>query len=197
MEVLSHVITDDASAGAGFRVFMEKAWRAFFANSGHRNARGVGNHRRINLLNRTVTPLLRFWCPAWSCCQSLAKRLDAMQRRMIATIQRVPRVPCESDHSYFSRRSRLTTSTCQRMGLWSRLHGSCVISWSDHVKRHPSESHWPAVLLDYRPPSWFADRRLALGSSSSQGGRTGTRATAGGVARRWADGVQYAREALC
>ena len=60
-------------------------------------------------------------------------------------------------------------------------------------------------LLEWRGKEWLIEKRATFlpvvprsitGSLSVLAGRTGTRATAGGVHKRWHDGYDYALESL-
>ena len=128
----------------------------------------------------------------WPPTAQLETEIDQLQRKMVAMITRVPRLPDETDKKYFQRRGRLVGNTCRASGLWSDRHCLRVLSYHEHMLRDRNGA-WAKELLHTCDAEWLRRRRLAFGSSSVWAGRTETRAQSGHVPRRWHDGVVYAK----
>ena len=196
MVTLGHSQQTDGGWNASWETFHTKAWKAFFAGAGHMRARNVQTSKRINSLNRSVSMLIRFYSPAWPPCATLRKRLDAMQHSMLAIIQRVPRLPDESDAQFARRRAKAMSQSATTMGRWSRLHITCSTNWHAHLERHQGDGHWLGFLHGWRDAEWLRSRRVSVGSASALAGRTSTRRSCGGISKRWGDGIALARSDL-
>lgn len=61
-----------------------------------------------------------------------------------------------------------------------------------YIERHPNM--WVGRLLDFQDKRWLAARRLHMSAASILVGLTRTRAWSAPVARRWHDGLDFAKE---
>ena len=137
--------------------------------------------------------MITYKCTRWPYQKQLAKELDKMQNKMIASLVREPRIPDESSGDYVRRRSTSANALSRRAGKWSRIWGSRVISWEEHMKRPRNGDSLCARLYEFYGASWLQDQRLLHGTSAVSG-RTRTRVSEQRwVAQRWQLGVQYAK----
>ena len=169
--------------------------RAFFANSGAATATKLSLKDRMALLQRSVAPILNHRDARWPPNRKTAAGIDRLQRKMVASIQRVARTAGESPAGYVRRRNRLATSQIGRLGgAWSATHCRRVLEWDAHCRRPRNGSSWAAMLLDYHSETWLNDRRLECQRDSQS--RLDSRACRGAPAPRWHEGVNYAKAAM-
>ena len=103
-------------------------------------------------------------------------------------------LPGEEPAEFVKRRARLAAAACRRSGEWHRRYAARVRAWYDHLNRPLNARSWPAQLLHHRGKAWLIGQRLASGSLSLYGGRTGTRSFPGRVHARWHDGAELAEQ---
>ena len=157
--------------------------------------------KKVSKMEKAVTPQLDCRCTRWPPQRTIAGELDGMQRKMVATVMRIPRYPGEETPGYVRRRGRAAASHCKRVGTWSQRWFKRAVDWHSHLER-PRNSHtWPAKTLHHRDREWLMRRRASLlpdncNSGSCMAGRTDTRAFPGCVHMRWDDGVEFGRRQL-
>ncbi|CAK0910579.1 unnamed protein product [Prorocentrum cordatum] len=76
-----------------------------------------------------------FWANPGS-KRRIADEVDILQRRMVATIMRVPPRPGEEPACYFRKRGRAAAAECNKQGVWSRRWFWRVLDWQEHLD-HP------------------------------------------------------------
>ena len=145
---------------------------------------------RLKLLLRAVTPILDFRCSRWPPQATIASELDAVQRKMLATLLRLQPLPYETFKQFSQRRGRAARKLCVEVGLWSKRWFQRVLNWNEHIRRPHNRWTWPAQLVDYKGEAYLIERR------ASHHGRTATRAYSGFPCRRWHDGVSFAKECV-
>ena len=133
-------------------------------------------------MKRVLTPSLRYRCPRWPYRPGLAKRLDNLQREMVARCVRQQPLPYESANAYF-RRARGHAATLLSDCRWSNEWHSRLDLWHQHLQRHPEA--WASRLYRYHGPAWLRQQRIDSNSISAASGRTRTRATPGRATPRW------------
>ena len=198
---LGHTLQDTGSIRACWQNTRAAMWRGFWANPGSKAARHLTMPQRLRLLDRAVLPQMDFRSSRWPPQRRIADEVDILQRRMVATIMRVPPRPGEEPACYFRRRGRAAAAECKKQGVWSRRWFWRVLDWQDHLDRPRNGQSWAAKLSRYRDREWFIQRRASLLSSGSSAGaclagRTDTRACRGMVQTRWHDGVEFARRTV-
>ena len=150
---------------------------------------------------KSVIPQLECRCSRWPPQRMVARELDGIQRKMVATVQRIPRYPGEDLGDFVKRRGRAAASTCRTSGSWSHKWFRRALDWNAHLERPRNIHSWPAKLLHFKDRQWFIERRASLlpadcGGASCLAGRTGTRAFRGCVHTRWHDGIEFAKDHL-
>ena len=198
---LGHVLKDDGSIRNCWQNTRQSMWKAFWSNSGSRTARQLSDAQRLLLLQKSVVPPLQYRCSRWPPQRMIANELDAIQRKMIANVQRIPRYPGEDVGDFVKRRGRAAAHTCRISGPWSHKWFRRCLDWNEHLERPRNGHSWPAQLLHFRDRQWFIERRASLlpadcGSASCVAGRTSTRAIHGCVHTRWHDGIEFAKQQI-
>ena len=160
MHMLGHVVACDGGWGPDFQMFFEKAWATFFANSGSAKGKALHVGRRVNLLQRTVLPHVRWSSVLWAPCTTVERKLNGMQHTMLSICMGVARYPDETDVTYFRRRSKAVASEARKLGTWSSLHVRLCSNWQQHCVRHVHDSPWTGALLAWQDADWFQHRRL-------------------------------------
>ena len=120
-------------------------------------------------------------CTRWPATRRRLSDIRRIQSKMVAIVMQIRMQPGELAIDFFRRRARLAANQCRLHGLWHLRYLSRVVSWYDHLSRPQNAASWPALLLHFRGRAWLVAQRLAAGSTSVFGGRTGTRATPGHV----------------
>ena len=197
--VLGHVLQSDGSIRECWRKTRRAMWRAFWANPGSKNARPLDTTKRLMLLDKAVAPQLDYRCSRWPPQRAVAHELDGVHRKMVASLMRVPRYPCEDVGDFVRRRGRVAAHHCRSSGRWSKRWFKRASDWNQHLERPRNRCSWSAKLLHYMDREWFIQRRISLlptdtGSQSSLAGRTNARARRGPVHARWHDGIELAKE---
>ena len=154
-------------------------WGAFWANCGAAGAQKLPMAFRLRLLLRSVVPIFDFRCSRWPPQATIAKEVDALQRKMMAILLRTTPLPQESFEQFSRRRGRAAGSLCVEVGLWSKRWFQRAITWDAHVRRARNSHLWSASLLDFRGRQFLAERR------AFHNGRTATRTSPGFPCRRW------------
>lgn len=167
-------------------------WAAFWR---HRRKAFRGTFRsprcRHALLNKIVRPVFESRCAGWAPTASNREALDNVQKRMLAILSPTPRLPDESEQTFYRRRARAIAAQARDMGLWSSLHGKRAVGWHQHLLRERNYGSWASKLVRDRNAEWWQQRRLSQGSSSSFAGRAYTRTFPGRPATRWVESVTH------
>ena len=151
-----------------------------------------------------MTPQSDFRCSRWPPQKQVASELDCIQRKMAATMLKVPLREGEPVVDFIRRRGRIAKASCDSHGLWSQRWFDRALRWDEHLARPRNCQGWAARLRSYHDRDWFIFRRSLFApvtssresAASATAGRTGTRACRGKVHMRWHDGVEYARQNL-
>ena len=204
MPVLGHNIADNGGCRSEWSKLKPKLWGVFWKNAGSRNARMIPSEQKLRLQSRTVLASFSWQIGRWPYQKTIAVEMDALQNRMVAIIQRLPRHSEDSIESWWRRRCRQARLTCARIGNWSILWAKRVLAWHKHVQREESRGTINSMLLEFHNDEWLWHRRAAFvpenGSQSTRlsviAGRTGTRASSGPRQPRWEQGVSLAKQVL-
>ena len=108
-----------------------------------------------------------------------------------------PSIP-DDPASFARRRNREVSQIVGQSGKWSAVWKKRVLAWNAHLQRDRNKHSWAARILHYHGKDWLQEQRRmnSIGQWwSILAGRTGTRAQAGIVHKRWHDGVDLAAEA--
>ena len=167
-------------------------WRAAVLMAVARNASGIvrkcfSEDARLRLARIFAQPLLDYRACRWPCTPAVGRFVDAVQRRVVASMLEVPRLPGEDIDAWQRRRSRRAGAVARRWGLWSLRHQSRALDWYHHLCRDHVPS-MAAAALRWRGATWRRQRRLMQGSSSSEAGRLGSRVLTH-VNARWEDAL--------
>ena len=120
----------------------------------------------------------------------ITSELDALQRKMFATLLRIRPLPHETFKQFAQRRGRAARKLCSDVGLWSRRWFQRVLNWDAHIRRRHNRWTWSGQLVDYKAEAYLIERR------AFNHGRTATRTCSGFPCRRWHDGVAFAKERM-
>ena len=167
-------------------------WKSFWGNAACCNARPLPLPLRLNLLKRATQPVLDFRCSRWPPQQVIKREMDAMQRKMAATLLHVRPFAHEEPCEYVMRRNRMASALCQRFGWWSARWWKRACDWDAHIRRERNQYSWCHALAKWHDNDWLEICR-ALASGSSITSRTRTRAIRGRVHQRWESGIMLAR----
>ena len=118
-------------------------------------------------------------------CQTRAKELDGIQRRMLGIMMNLRPDHGESVDTYVRRRGTQTSALQGKMGRWSDLWPKSVLGWSEHLERPRNADTWAAMVSSIRPPTELEQRRWELG-------KVQTRRSSGWIRKRWFEAVRDA-----
>lgn len=155
-------------------------------------------------INQHLWPIFGYRCGAWPFQKTIAKHIDSLQVRLVATMNYVARSPIETDARYHSRRCNIASTAVRKTGEWSTKWALATLTWEDHEKRNTSGLLWSSLLSSTRNSTWLQERRALFVPKTSiraagwtvLAGKTATRARPGGPAVRWEDGCAAARERI-
>ena len=193
MPALGHIIQSDGGYRASWNFTQYKNWQSFFASAGSRRARGVKSNLCVNLMNRMVTPVLRFRFVCWPMGKFLLEEMGSTQKRMVACCLKIPRRPSEDSASYIRKKCREAAAHIRDEQKWSRICIKAQFGWSDHLERDRNAACWPAILKKCQSADWFDIRPTHLVHLSAGGGATQTRNVIARPARRWDEGLRWAK----
>ena len=185
---LGHTLQPDSGVRECVNSTKRGMWRAFWGNCGSTSARTIPLGLKMKLLSKACVPILDCRCSRWPPQRQIAIELDRLQTKMIATLQRVPRISGEAADAYCRRRKKAASKLSQECGIWSKRWYARAIAWDDHVGRAHNPYSWPSVLQEFQGADWLDEQRVLR---RMQG--TGTRASAGRPCMRWSDGIAFAR----
>ena len=156
---LGHILQDNGDVRACWTQTKRSMWRAFFGNCGARAAGHLDLSTRCKLLQRSVAPCLNYRNTRWPPHQQLCREVDQLQRKMLASLMRIPMLPGERPEIFARRRNRTVSARCKENGLWSIDHCRRVTEWRDHILRPANANSWAAMLYEYRGSQWPMKRR--------------------------------------
>ena len=165
--------------------------RSFYGNL-NKGLKYASRRAKFRFLRTSVQSVARFRWARWPFQVSFAKRLDRVQRSMLASVFDIKPLPEEPWDAFVQRRHTHTGRLASQCGRWSQAWAASVIAWDDHLARRHDENAWSPLLLDWHDSSWLSLRRLF--HSSGLESRTRTRAYRGKVQRRWQESVRDARD---
>ena len=131
-----------------------------------------------------------------------AIKLNQIQTKMCLIVQNLRPFEGEDLIGWSRRRWKCAHKLAAEQGLWSVKWFNRALRWDEHLERHPN--HVISPLRIWRGRDWLMQQRQSHMPAVSQfwsrltsfAGRTGTRAYAGCVHKRWHDGVAFAAETL-
>jgi hypothetical protein len=190
---LGHFVHYKCSVMPAFIQTRRLMWRAYCAKFASQKLRDVTVEKRVETLERYITPLLTFRCAGWPYQPTVAKAVDKLQVKMIGHLLYVAPWPCEQVTEYFRRRGKMAAAIAQAYGRWSTLWARRFTNWHEHCMRNHANKSWLPALFAYNDQNWLQEQRRphtpAFGISERQftlfAGRTDTRATRGAPAPRW------------
>lgn len=193
---LGHTLQNDGSVRACWLNTKSQMWRSFFANSVSAAARGLPLNSKLKLLDSATAGILRARYARWPPQMQLAREINSVQRRMIASIMRTQRKPSDIAQTFSTRRFKEAALVMNNRGHWSRQWCQAALNFDDHILRNHIGSPWTHPLRTFRDSQWLQSQRLIQQASSVLSGATGTRVARGHVFQRWENGTRFARDAL-
>ena len=195
--VLGHTLSPDASIRECWRTSQKAMWRAFWGNCKNEHLRN-NPERAMQLLQRSVYPVLAFKNSRWPPQKVISIELDRTQASMIASIKRSPPLPAEDPVHFCRRRMKEAHSIARAQATWKQKWFYRFKQWNDHLQRHPS--HPTARLIRTRDKEWLMNRRASFAVQNAIrtrawglfAGRTDTRLNNGKVVQRWENGLDFA-----
>ena len=184
---LGHHLTATGSIHCCVDTTIKQLWACFWKNIGGKDLAQIPIKYKLLLMQRSLEPLLRYKMARWPFQDTVAKRLDALQRRMIGIALHIAKRTDETPEDYVRRRGRAAGAYQTSSTAWSVLWAKLVLSWRDHILRPRNKESWAAKLTDVKAPEELAWRRACFSS------RPATRTQSGWCCRRWWEGVQYAQ----
>jgi hypothetical protein len=199
-ECLGQWLDPSSSCASAWKGCKRSMWSSFFAKLPPTRAHALTSQQMYGMMDRYVLPILLAKAPSWPAHSELCKKIGAVQNRMFSALQRVDRIPCEPDNTYFRRRANIAAHQCTEHGKWSWAALKRTINWNGHVMRQDPQLSWGRALLGYHATEWLQQQRQLFAPSSSNaarpwtlfGGRTDTRVRPGKPPTRWTEGVEFA-----
>eukprot|EP00747_Dinoflagellata_sp_TGD_P171672 gnl/TRDRNA2_/TRDRNA2_206283_c0_seq1.p1 gnl/TRDRNA2_/TRDRNA2_206283_c0~~gnl/TRDRNA2_/TRDRNA2_206283_c0_seq1.p1 ORF type:complete len:175 (+),score=15.31 gnl/TRDRNA2_/TRDRNA2_206283_c0_seq1:72-527(+) len=115
-----------------------------------------------------------------------------MQRKIAASLLCIHPNGLEEPRDFMSRRNRLSSDLCRRMGWWSDRWWRRCCEWDAHIRRERNSYSWCHALVQWHDGAWLAQRRAEASGNSTTTSRTRTRAAPGHPNQRWDDGITLA-----
>jgi len=206
MDVLGHCLQNDCGIEACFQRAFQNAWKAFFANCCSRDAARFPVSARINLIKRSVEPVLRFRWTRWPFRKDHANKLDSMQRKMLCIISGIKPNGVESAEAFIHRRGRSVARLQRSIGSWGNAWAKALLLWDEPLQKIENRHLWPAAVRRFLDPgnfdSWPSKLRGLLPPSqlalrrTFNNGRPSTRNTPGFIQRRWSESLEVATDWL-
>ena len=185
MRCLGHILTSNSAIAEDWHDAVKKVWAAYFSNM-HRGFFDASLRARLDFLNNSMRPVLRFRWSRWPYQTSYASRLDSLQRHLIAKSIVFRPQPGEDVDTYFRRRTLHCSRIAAGMGLWSTEWKTSLRLWRNHIERAHDPGHWSGHILHWHSVDWLQSQRVQH-SSGGFLGRTRTRISRGTPAKRWMD----------
>ena len=161
--------------------------RAFYANM-TLGLRSSSKATKIRFLQTCVRSISQFRWSRWPFTPTLAKKLDACQRRFLYPLFPVrPRLH-ETLQEFYTRRHRATSRLANTSGKWSRSWASDLAKWHARLERGHDNYTWSLHILQWRGGFWLEVQRL-LHSARGES-RTKTRLSRGKPSMRWEEGLR-------
>ena len=169
------------------------SWRravlaAVIRNAGGLTRRCLDDRHRCRLLDTVARPLLDYRAARWPVSSTTGRFVDAVQRRVILMLSRVPPLDGEDIDGWQRRRSRWAGDCARRWGLWSSRAEVRARAWLQHLRRERNHDSMASQALRWRGQEWRRQQRLAAGSARADAGRLGTRVLTH-VNLRWEDSL--------
>ena len=191
-DVLGHKLDDTGGIRACWIATRKAMWRSFWGNAACNQARQLPLGVRLGLVKRATVPILDFRCSRWPPQHLVAKEIGTMQRKMAATLLHVRPAALEEPRAFASRKGRLSSALCRRMGWWSVRWWRRCCDWDAHIRRERNAHSWCHALVTWHDGQWLAQRRAEASGNSSSTSRTRTRAVRGHPQQRWDSGIALA-----
>ena len=183
-DVLGHRLCPSAGDEADWREACRRLWRRYWGGAGGRRGKGLDWLSRWRDVCRCCWPVLACRAGRWCWGPGLAKRVDALQSKILVLLQGERRRAHEDINAFCLRRARRAKHDAWRSGLWSEAVARRICSWRDHVARDSAgRGSWAARAVAVRDAAWLAARRRQVGSASALAGRTETRRDGLGLVR--------------
>ena len=193
MPCLGHLVARDGSCAACWKDAFANAQRAFWKQAAHTLWRTISPVSRLKIIDRVCWPILAARAGRWCLTAGCLQQADSLQRKLIIWSRRYQKTPGEPWDAFMRRKGREARREAEERGRWSTKLCLQVVQWKGHLDRH--RDCWAWRLEQLMTKQSLMERR-----ASRQGGllagRTGTRAKACHVHKRWHAGVQVAEEHL-
>ena len=183
MKVLGTWVQNDGGIETCFAEALTSIWRAFFANCAGANVHGLPLRRKLDMVQRAVSPILRFKWTRWPFVAYRAGHLDSVQRKMFSIILGLRPGVGETMQQFVRRRGRSVGELQRQQGPWSTQWARAIVAWSEHLYRDRNANTWAAMVAKHRTPEELAERRAFFSQ------RPCTRSSGGYIKKRWFESV--------
>lgn len=186
---LGHRIDDDAGISTCFEYVAAAMFRSYYGNAS-KGLRRSSKAAKLRFLKSSVQGIAQFRWSRWPFQRTYAKRLDGIQRKMLAHMFNITPHQGEPYDAFVQRRHVHSGHLASQCGRFSQAWAGSLLSWSAHVNRRHDTGTWSAAILDWHNTTWLTQRRLL--HSSANESRTQTRAYRGCVQKRWEESLDEA-----
>ena len=185
MKTLGHWVSNTGSINHCFAQTIASAWRSFWANVGRNAFKRFSLALKKKRLSTMVFPIISFRCTRWPWTKTRARRLDAVQRKMIYIVLGIQKYATESPSEFAIRKNRFVSREIGKEDKWSVLWAKRVVSWSEHVSRNTAGACWSSAIAHFRDAADLASRR-----AQNSSGRPQVRISAGFTSKRWYESAE-------
>ena len=91
--------------------------------------------RKCIHIERSLWSILAFYCGTWPPQRQVAREVDGVQRKMIASAMRLQKLPEEHPATYIRRRNRDANRLLAKGGRWSQRWFQKATNWDQHIRR--------------------------------------------------------------
>ena len=113
---LGHILSPDGSISPCLDRSIKQAWKAFWANVGSSCLKPFALKLRLKRLDTFVFPVISYRMARWPYQITAAKRLDALQRKMISILLNLKTNPEDTPEIFSRRRGRIAAKHQQALG---------------------------------------------------------------------------------
>ena len=209
MKALGATLQNDNSTHSAISVLKAKLRAAFWRNSRNAGFRLLNASGKIDMVQRSTEPVLRFIASAVTPSTQAMDDLDHFQRGLFASILPLPRQADETNNDYFNRKRNHVRDhpACTGSRKWSYIWAQQVVNWDAHLSRERARQAAHRLLPTGCFTNWsFAAQLTAPEHQQALNARRTQMSSRGEsrlrsrhfmpVQRRWSEAVDHAKRRL-
>ena len=214
LKILGYWISNTGSIGIAWDKLRASIWKSYFRLARSLSWHSLGLHRKCTLISKCIAPLVQRASALWPPQHTIGCEMSTLQRKIYACAANLTGLPTDDAASYRRRIGKEMSKLGEKYGWWSYKWLETALSWEAHIQRDWAKQlphwngedvglgqcatswSWAPILRNWHDSSWLQQHvvitvRSVLFNTLTRA--TGLRAQRGFVARRWEEGLDYAR----